>query len=350
MPSSPIGSKTGLLARFWSNTKILSVVVSAVAMLVSLGLATPLNQSRPQIAAPVTEDFGELAGTAVVAVLNIRGRGLSLQESSLLADRVRTRLETSDQFRGVSAARIKATSDPYYGKIADCAEVNCAWRATELLQADYAVIGRMSGLGRDGEIELDLIDAGSGEVVEKFSEDVEGPLESPDNEWIPKLARRIEESIVERQIPGFRRKRIQIISRNPSPAPPIPGFDSEWEQMRALNEEFHEQKQLAVMSGIVGGASLVLGALPILGAAFFDGLTYGRESDGLYSDRRDEEIEFVVMGAGAALGGFAIFELCSASESKARLRNFEDRTRYRFSAAPIILPRGGGAVVSLEFR
>jgi len=325
----------------------------AVIALCAQGLASPQGASPPPVSKQASLGSDKLAGTAVVAVLNIRGRGFSLQESSLLANLLRLRMEAADQFHVVSAARIKAVSDPQYGGFLDCADKNCAWRATAVLQADYAVIGKMSGEGREGEIEIDLIDAGSGEVIEKFSADVQEPWESPENEWIGKLSEKVVRCVVDRQHSGSPMPVRLIPRKGPTRESSIPGSDSKPQEVLAEDRAFHRDKRATVAIGIAGGGLAVVGAAMVALPVMVDYMGAAGGGAQRVPDRPDrlQRAGFFLVGAGVVVEGAAVVGAIVTTVQGVQLRNAEHRTGYRVTVVPVVAPlaSGYGAVARVEF-
>jgi TolB-like protein len=104
----------------------------------------------------------------VLAVFDLQGDSPSTAEAGILTELLRSRLAASGNFHLIDRAVTADLHDPHFGAMAQCSDLDCAWRATKLLHADYVVVGKVVKEDKLLVLDLAVVDEERGEVVEKL--------------------------------------------------------------------------------------------------------------------------------------------------------------------------------------
>jgi TolB-like protein len=124
-----------------------------------------------------------------VAVFDLQEDQYSAKEALRISESLRSRLAASGHFQVVDRSRTSTLTDPHFGDISHCSELDCAWRATKLLHADFVMVGSVERVGKIFYVKISVVDEENGEVVQKL--EYQSDLDAMLGTWIPNAVARM---------------------------------------------------------------------------------------------------------------------------------------------------------------
>ncbi len=106
-----------------------------------------------------------------VAVLDLKGIGLSAQDVEIISSRVRTELVQTNRFTVVEREKMKEILDEQGLQLSGCTNDECVVQAGRLLGVKQMVAGEVGKIGQMYTLTLRLIDVESGKITKTASED-----------------------------------------------------------------------------------------------------------------------------------------------------------------------------------
>ncbi len=101
----------------------------------------------------------------VVAVLNLKDRGVTENEAKMISDMMQTALVRRKIFKVVEGKKVESISQEEWHHLEECNEIHCAVKLGTLLNASKVFIGSVGRLGRLIVVTVQAVDVKSGEVV-----------------------------------------------------------------------------------------------------------------------------------------------------------------------------------------
>jgi TolB-like protein len=112
------------------------------------------------------------------AVVDFEARGVSVYESQIIAERVRTELVQSGLFKVMERGQMETIlKEQGFQQSGACTDATCVVQMGQLLAVNKIVSGSVGKLGGMYTLNVKLIDVASGEILLTLNEDVNGKIE-----------------------------------------------------------------------------------------------------------------------------------------------------------------------------
>lgn len=121
--------------------------------------------------------FSQTANNKSIAVLDLRGNGISSTEANTLTEELRTILVNSGAYKVIDRSNMKAILDEQGFQLGGCTSQECAVEAGRLLGVEKMVTGNIGRLGSLFTINLSFIDIETGQIIKSVKDRHKGSIE-----------------------------------------------------------------------------------------------------------------------------------------------------------------------------
>jgi hypothetical protein len=111
-----------------------------------------------------------------VAVLDFEGIGIAKTEASILTQRFRSELVTTNAFRIIERSQMESILEEVGFQQTGCTSSECMVEVGQILNVHRMIGGTIGKLGEVYTLDLRMIDVASSQILESFSEDHRGKL------------------------------------------------------------------------------------------------------------------------------------------------------------------------------